>query len=227
MKMNNKGFTLVELLGVVVLLAVITTIAVPSIMSISHNIKEKMLETKLDLILEDAKLYGQDRISTIAKNTTKYTKENCNNFIKFHSNKFGKKELIRIVLISIGVLYILIFNIINRNWILVLSGILVGGVIYLIEKKKAIKEAKQKKKVKEFTFYFYEKYIKIKQKMQFERLKYFELHKIFETDEYFFLYLNEKQSLILNKEGFEVGTAKGFSKFIKSKCPLKYKNEDK
>ena len=35
------------------------------------------LETKLDLILEDAKLYGQDRISTIAKNTTKYTTYTC------------------------------------------------------------------------------------------------------------------------------------------------------
>ena len=104
---------------------------------------------------------------------------------------------------------------------------LVGGIIYLYEKNKLEEKTKSKKKVKSFTFYFYEKNIKIKYKRQFERLKYFQIHKIFETDQYFFLYLDEKSSLILSKEGFEVGTAKGFSKFIRNKCPLKYRNEDK
>lgn len=161
------------------------------------------------------------------KNTTKYTKENCNNFIQFHSNKYGKKELLKIILFAICILYILIFNIIYKNWILVLGAVLLSGVIYLIEKNKSEKKAKKREKVKEFTFYFYEKHIKIKCRRQFERLKYFNIHKIFETDEYFFLYLNEKSSLILSKDGFEVGTPKQFSKFIKNKCPFKYKHADK
>jgi len=166
-------------------------------------------------------------MKVLFKNTTKYTKENCENFVEFHSNKYGKKELLKMMLLGICILYILIFNIIYKNWILVLAAIVLAGIIYLMEKNKSEKKAKKKEKVKEFTFYFYEKHIKIKYKKDFERLKYFNLHKIFETDEYFFLYLDEKSSLILNKEGFEVGTAKGFSKFIKSKCPLKYRNEDK
>ena len=37
--MKNKGFTLVELLATIVLLAIVTTIAVPSIMGISNNVK--------------------------------------------------------------------------------------------------------------------------------------------------------------------------------------------
>lgn len=77
MKLNNKGFTLVELLGVIVLLAIVMTIAVPSIMTVSKNIKKNMLETKIDLILEDAKLYGQDRISTIYNETTKHESYPC------------------------------------------------------------------------------------------------------------------------------------------------------
>jgi len=77
MKLNNKGFTLVELLAVIVLLAVITTIAVPSIMGVSSNIKKNLLETKLDLIIEDAKLYGQDHMSEIAKNSTTYDSHKC------------------------------------------------------------------------------------------------------------------------------------------------------
>lgn len=166
-------------------------------------------------------------MKVLFKNTTKYTKENTNNFIEFHSNKYGRKELIRLILIMLCIMYILIFNIIYKNWILVLGAIVVGLIIYLIEKNKSEKKAKKRERVKEFTFYFYEKYIKIKYKRNFERLKYFHLHKIFETDEYFFLYLDEKKSLILSKDGFEIGTAKGFSKFIKNKCPFKYRNEDK
>ena len=87
-------------------------------------------------------------------------------------------------------------------------------VLYLIESNKLEKKEKNKKKIKEFTFYFYEKHIKIKCKRQFERLKYFRLHKVFETDEYFFLYTDERSSLILNKAGFEVGTPKEFSKQV-------------
>lgn len=166
-------------------------------------------------------------MKVLFKNTTKYTKENCNNFLEFHTNKYGKKELLKMILFGICILYILIFNIVYKNWLLVLGAILLGLIVYLIEKNKSEKQAKGKKKVKEFTFYFYEKHIKIKHRREFERLKYFQLHKIFETDEYFFLYLDDKKSLILSKDGFEVGTPKEFSKFIKNKCPLKYKNEDK
>jgi len=67
---NNKGFTLIELLAVIVLLAVITTLAVPSIMNISKKTKENMLETKLNLIKEDAKLYGQDHLGELSNQTT-------------------------------------------------------------------------------------------------------------------------------------------------------------
>lgn len=166
-------------------------------------------------------------MKVLFKNTTKYTKENTNNFVEFHSNKYGKKELLKMIIFGICILYIFIFNIVYKNWLLVLGAIGVGLIIYLIERYKKVKKNKAKNKVKEFTFYFYEKYIKIKYKRNFERLKYFQLHKIFETEEYFFLYLDEKSSLILSKEGFEIGTVKGFSKFIKAKCPFKYKNEDR
>ena len=137
------------------------------------------------------------------KNTTKYTKENTNSLVEFHANKYGKREFIKTILYAVAFMYILIFNIICKNWFLVLGAILLSIIIYFIEKN-----------------------IKIKCRRQFERLKYFQLHKIFETEEFFFLYLDEKNSLILSKEGFEVGTAKGFSKFIKNKCPFKYRIEE-
>lgn len=63
---NNKGFTLVELMAVIVVLALIITIAVPSAISISHKIKLKMYATKVDMIIDSAKLYGQDNPSALS-----------------------------------------------------------------------------------------------------------------------------------------------------------------
>lgn len=159
------------------------------------------------------------------KNITKYDKENRNNFITFHTNKYGKKELLKYALIGICVIYILIFNLINKNWFFILGFAVLGIILYILNTKKSYKNKKQKKRIKQYTFYFYEKYIKIKYRRQFERMRYFEVKKIFETEENFFLYTDENHSIILDKEGFEIGTPKEFSEFIKRKCPFKYRNE--
>lgn len=58
---NNKGFTLVELLAVIVILAILITIAVPSTIGISNKLKENMYCKKIDSIEVAAKLYGEDR----------------------------------------------------------------------------------------------------------------------------------------------------------------------
>ena len=50
-----------------------------------------------------------------------------------------------------------------------------------------------------------------------------DLYKIFETNEFFYLYLDSRHSLILDKSGFTKGTPTEFKDFIKKKCPLKYR----
>jgi len=61
----KKGFTLVELLAVIVILALLATIAVPSAISISHKIKTDMYCDKVDMILSDAKRWGDDHMSQL------------------------------------------------------------------------------------------------------------------------------------------------------------------
>ena len=78
---------------------------------------------------------------------------------------------------------------------------------------------------KEFTFIFYKRYIKLKYARKYDIIPYFKIYKIFETKEYFYLYTDENHSLILSKDGFEIGTPRKFTEFIKKKCPLKYRNE--
>lgn len=61
----KKGFTLVELLAVIVILALLATIAVPSAISISHKIKTDMYCDKVDMILSDAQRWGNDHMSQL------------------------------------------------------------------------------------------------------------------------------------------------------------------
>ncbi len=67
---NNKGFTLVELLAVIVVLALLVSIAVPSTVSISNRLKKKMYCSKIDSIETAAALYGEDAKESF---TGKYT----------------------------------------------------------------------------------------------------------------------------------------------------------
>lgn len=53
--MKRRGFTLVELLAVIVILAIILTIAVPSVVRIKNKIKADAWERQKDLILDAAK----------------------------------------------------------------------------------------------------------------------------------------------------------------------------
>ena len=163
------------------------------------------------------------------RNTTKYDKENRDNFINFHQDKYGKKKLVQTTLLGICFLYIIAFNLISLSWYFLLILIPLFVLFYFFNKQinKKKKEKNRKQKNKEFTFFFYKRHIKIKCKRQFERMSYFEIRKIFETDKNFFLYIDDTRSLILDNEGFEIGNEKEFAEFIKRKCPFKYRNEEK
>ena len=58
--MKNKGFTLVELLSVIVIMGIILLVAIPSVFGISKTIKDNMYCTKVHNLESAAKLYGSD-----------------------------------------------------------------------------------------------------------------------------------------------------------------------
>ena len=58
--MNKKGFTLVELLVVVVIIAVLSIIIVPSVINVNKNINKRLLSEKIENIESSAILYANN-----------------------------------------------------------------------------------------------------------------------------------------------------------------------
>ena len=65
MNKNNKGFTLVELLSVIVIMGILLLVAVPGVFGVSNNIKTNAYCKKVSDIEAAAKLYGQDFVDDI------------------------------------------------------------------------------------------------------------------------------------------------------------------
>ena len=63
-----SGFTLVELLGVIVILALLITIAVPNVIGLSQKIRKNMFCTKVDNIEIAAKMYAEDNLDGFNNN---------------------------------------------------------------------------------------------------------------------------------------------------------------
>lgn len=79
--MNKKGFTLVELLAVIVLLGLVMAIAIPSISAITKVIQKNMLDQKITIIEEAAVLLGEDIRGSVMSSNLKYNNFNCKSFI--------------------------------------------------------------------------------------------------------------------------------------------------
>ena len=81
---KKKGFTLVELLSVIVILAVILVIAVPQIMSVIESARKGSIESTAKLIAE-----GAEREYTNRKILGKDTNIKCSDVSSMNSNDYG------------------------------------------------------------------------------------------------------------------------------------------
>ena len=62
---KKKGFTLVELMAVIVILAILALIAVPNVLNISRNTKKRLYCEKVTNYLSDAKRWGDNHLKEL------------------------------------------------------------------------------------------------------------------------------------------------------------------
>lgn len=165
------------------------------------------------------------------KNETKYDKDVYKKFLEFHSKKFYLKYNLYTALIIILFLFCLAIQIKYHNYTLaILFGFSLSIFFlwrFLHPFSTVQKELKSKKieNEKVFNFIFYEDKIKIRDNQNYNVISYYKLYKIFETENFFYLYIDKTHSFVLNKHVFLIGNSNDFSTFIKKKCKLKYHKE--
>lgn len=157
------------------------------------------------------------------KNKTKYTKQAYQKYLEFHQDKYGNKYQFTTILYILLLVFCIIMNLKYSNIItsLILTLILIVFCFYRffypIKKVKNELETEKFKKEKEFTFTFYEKYFVISDKKISEKIKYWQLHKVFETKDFFYLYINKDHAFLLDKTTFIKGNTFNFFRFLKKK----------
>ena len=162
-------------------------------------------------------------MKVLFKNKTQYTKQTYQKYLNFHQDKYGLRYQFITIVIFLLLSFCTIMNFKYKTYHTAFF-ILICLIIFIYYKffhpKKIIsKEIKTDKFINEdfFTFTFYEKYFIITNKKIKQKLKYHHLVKTFETDEYFYLYINKDHAFLLEKSGFTIGDTTKFLKFLKKK----------
>ncbi len=161
------------------------------------------------------------------KNVTKFNDKMYDEFLRFHTKKNLLKYIFSILIIVIALSYVIIYNIkiSNIKSIFLIFIFMIFIVLYkIISPKIKIKQEKESKKIKEeyeFEFWFYEDYFLIKRLEKQEKFLYRHIYRAYETNNFFYLYINKDNAFILNKKGFLKGSIEDFKDFISVKCILK------
>lgn len=169
------------------------------------------------------------QMKPLFKNTTIYNSENYNQFIEFHGKNFSFSYNSYNIIMILLLIYCVVINIIDKNLIFVLLfSVLLGLLVFFRIYWPLRTYEKNKDKYAEdnessFTFSFYKYYFTLEKKTFY----YSKLYKVFETEDYFYLYINDENAILVSKTGFDIGTPEEFSAFIKKKCLLKYSKQQK
>ena len=157
------------------------------------------------------------------KNKTKYTKQAYEKYLQFHQNKYGHNYHFVTAVTILLLCFCIIMNLKYSNYItaFILIIILVIFCFYRffnpVKKVQKELETEKFKKEQEFTFTFYEKYFTISDNQFLDKIKYCQLHKVFETEDFFYLYINKDHAFLLNKFTFSKGDISEFLRFLKKK----------
>lgn len=168
-------------------------------------------------------------LKLLFKNTTKYTKDIYDKFLAFHSKKYHFTYTAYTTFVTAFILISLVLQVKYHNFTIAIL-LCCGMTCFILWRffrpiSDVAKEYKSEKIQKEqsFTFKFYENFFTIEDLKVYSKIKYYQLYRVFETNDFFYLYLDKTHSFLLDKSCFKKGNVEDFSLFLKKKCWWNYK----
>lgn len=174
-------------------------------------------------------------LKVLFKNKTKYDEKIYKIFLQFHQKIYG----FRYKLYTVSIIALLLFMIASQIsfhkydlailFLFITTGFFLWRFLHPIsEISKEFNSHKIQKK-EEFTFTFYDKYLKVleEENLKYYIVKYRELYKVFETQNFIYIYVDKTHAFLLDKDCFSIGNSKDFSEFIHKKCRFKYRYKSK
>ena len=165
------------------------------------------------------------------ENKTTYNQDTYIDFLKFHNKTYNfSYVLYTIAWSALLILCIyLSFGSYNRIQGVILTVALIIFIFYrIIHPRMVVNKELESDKISTNntnTFSFYEKTFEVENKNGSFIYRYFMLHKVFETADFFYLYVSRENAFLISKNTFSVGTAEEFSKFLRNKFKFKYKRK--
>ena len=164
-----------------------------------------------------------DIMNKLFENTTTYTSDVYREFVEFHNKKYNLKYNLYTLFMLALIVFCMVLQFSYSNVSLGILFLLIM-IVFLIWRvfhpfffvKKEANSDKVKKQLTN-TYSFYDNYIEIKNDNDSFNLRYFKLHKVFETENNFYLYINKNYSFVLDKNGFSIGNPDLFYDFIREK----------
>lgn len=148
------------------------------------------------------------KLKELFLNKTTYPQELYSQFIKFHNKTYHFSYKSFTIIILGFLLLCLVLQFINHYYVLVclLTIITISFLLWrifhpisLVQKEFTSDKIKNNKI---FTFKFYDKYFEILDDLQYSKLKYYNIYKVYETNNFFYIYIDKTHALILKKENF-------------------------
>ena len=162
-------------------------------------------------------------LKALFKNKTAYSKKIYDRFLEFHRNKFGFKYKLYNIIVIGTILACIVYSVGYKAYTtsVVFCIILVIFIIWRSLKPVAeVSKDYNSDKVKKstiYTFNFYDKYFTVQDKKTVSKIKYYKLYRLFQTKDFFYLYIDKSHAFLIDKSGFFKGNSVDFYKFIKTR----------
>lgn len=167
-------------------------------------------------------------LEILFKNKTKYTKDVYDKYLTFHMKKYNFSYRLYTATIIFLILFCIVLQIKYHNYNLVIIFCIVLTCFFLWRFLHPIKQVQDEYNSdtltheKEFTFCFYQDYFSIQDKRNLSKFHYYKLYKVFETNDFFYLYVDKTHAFLIDKFNFSIGNSSDFIVFLKHKTFFKY-----